>query len=277
MPYSMLIPLTPTTDAPVAQIHGPAIQAMVLQRIQQVDPGLAAQLHDAPGSRPFTLSPLGTVDYEHRFQVFHLSRQQSVAAGTTCYLRVTLLADELFPVLRQVFFEPPGLTVLLGTNEFALTTGQEFWENEPSWVSSRSYPELIDRALQHQRRRKFSLKFITPTSFSQGDLDLPLPLPRLVFHSYKKRFEQFYQVVFLPDFEALVERFVGVASLKHIRTEMMQTKKVPLIGFVGDVVFVLLPQTPPELIFQINLLAEFATFCGTGKKTVLGMGQTALF
>jgi CRISPR-associated endoribonuclease Cas6 len=131
---------------------------------------------------------------------------------------------------------------------------------------------LIDRAFQ--QRRKLKLRFLTPTSFSQGKIDLPLPLPHLVFQSYMKRFEKFYQVAFLPDFAEQVEYYVGISNMKQIKTAVIQTKRVRLIGFTGDVLFEIHSKAPPELIFQLNLLADFAFFCGTGKKTTSGMGQT---
>jgi CRISPR-associated endoribonuclease Cas6 len=161
---------------------------------------------------------------------------------------------------------------VLGETEFVVTDVLSTADDGNEWSSCLSYPELIDRAFQ--QRHKLKLHFLTPTSFSTGKIDLPLPLPRLVFQSHKKRFEKFYQVAFLPNFENLVEYYAGISNMKQVKTAVIQTKNVRLIGFTGNVVFNLHSQTPPELVFQLNLLADFAFFCGTGKKTTLGMGQT---
>jgi CRISPR-associated endoribonuclease Cas6 len=115
---------------------------------------------------------------------------------------------------------------------------------------------------------------LTPTSFSKGDVDLPLPLPRLVFQSYLKRFNEFHDFAFLPDFVELVDLHTGIAELNRIRTDTIKTKKVTLIGFTGEVSFEISKHAPLELVCQMNLLADFAFFCGTGKKTTVGMGQT---
>jgi CRISPR-associated endoribonuclease Cas6 len=105
-------------------------------------------------------------------------------------------------------------------------------------------------------------------------MDLPLPLPSLVFQSYLNRFQAFHDFEFLPDFVELVDLFTGISSMKGMRTDTIRTKQVTLTGFIGAVSFEISKKAPPELVFQMNLLAEFAFFCGTGKKTTVGMGQT---
>jgi CRISPR-associated endoribonuclease Cas6 len=272
MPFSILINSYPKTDIPVAHVQGPMVQAMFLTLIQQVDPTVSARLHDDSGYRPFTLSPLGIYGEMSRFQGFWLPHAQMLKQGTACYLRVTLLDDALFPIFSRSFLENTEPTFVLGETEFEVSEVISTSDNGNEWSRYQSYPELIDQAFQ--QRRRIQLRFLTPTSFSQGKTDLPLPLPRLVFQSYMRRFEKFYQVAFLTDFAEQVDYYAGIANLKQIRTAVIKTKNVPLIGFTGEVVFMIHPQAPPELVFQLNLLAEYAFFCGTGKKTALGMGQT---
>lgn len=272
MPFSIIINSAPKADVPVSHVQGPVLQAMFLHLMEQVDPEVSARLHDEPGYRPFTLSPLGLEDEVSRFQGFWLPKHERLERGTACYLRLTLLEDDLFPVFSRYFLTRAQPTFVLGETEFDVTNVLVTPDNGTPWSRYQSYPELIDTALQ--QRRKFRLRFLTPASFSQGKTDLPLPVPRLVFQSYKKRFEKFYQVAFLPDFEDQIDYYVGIANLKQIRTAVIKTKKVNLIGFTGDVVFTMHNQSPPELVFQLNLLAEYAFYCGTGKKTTQGMGQT---
>ena len=274
MPLSILLNMTPKTNIPVAHVQGPALQAMFLHLMQQINPSVSARWHNEPGYRPFTLSPLGVYGEASQFQGFWLPPDKILKSETACYFRVTLLDDALFSVFGQYFQSVSESMVMLGKTEFVVTDILSTSINATEWSQSFTYPELIDRALRHQRRRKLRLRFVTPTSFSQGRIDLPLPLPHLVFQSYKKRFERFYQVTFLPDFEKQVEHYVGISNMKRIKTAVIQTKKVKLIGFTGEVVFTIHSQAPPELAFQLNLLADFSFFCGTGKKTTVGMGQT---
>lgn len=274
MPFSILIQCTPADDAPVAHVQGPNIQAMFLDRIQALEPSLMPRLHDEPGYRPFTLSPLGISGEKGYFQGFRLPRERLITKGTSCYLRMTLLDDALFPVVYRGFQDSASQTFVLGDTTFAITDVLTTNDTGNIWSFSYSYPELIDRALQYQRRKNVQFRFLTPTSFRQGTLDLPLPLPRLIFKSYQQRFEAFYQVAFSPDFDQQIEQYVGIAKMRHLNSAVIHTKQIRSLGFTGEVTCIIHPKAPPELGFQVNLLTEYAVFCGTGKKTVLGMGQT---
>ena len=294
MPFSIIINGFPKTSAPVAHIQGPTLQGMFLHLITEVDPVTAARLHDDSRYRPYTLSPLGIADAatfgaerkngspalrkrdDQRasfFQGFRLPRAQVLEAGTPCELRVTLLEDGLFPTFSRYFLTRAQPVFRLGETEFSVTNVLTTTENENPWSQYLSYAQLIDRALQ-RRERRIKLRFITPVSFRKGEVDLPLPLPRLVFQSYQNRFAEFYQVEFLPDFVELVDEYTGISSQKGVRTDTIATKKTRLTGFVGEVGFEISPNAPPELLFQMHLLADYAFFCGTGRKTTVGMGQT---
>ncbi len=50
----------------------------------------------------------------------------------------------------------------------------------------------------------------------------------------------------------------------------------PFVGFVGEVTFVITKARwlNQALVWQLNALADYAEFCGTGRKTTHGMGQT---
>jgi len=273
MPFSFVLQGYPQNDVPVAHVQGPMVQAMFLSLIQQVDPALSQRLHDESSYRPYTLSPLGLVKENRDFQEYWLPRDQILQMGTPCYVRITFLDDGLFPTFNSYFLNRLEPTFRLGETAFAVTNILCGPDDSEGWGKYLSYAELIDGALRHNRRQ-IKLRFFTPTSFSAGRIDLPLPLPRLVFRSYKKRFEAFFQVAFLPDFEEQVEFHTGISNLKAVHTEIIRTKHVSLIGFTGTVTYEIHRDAPPELVFQMNLLADYAFFCGTGKKTTVGMGQT---
>lgn len=295
MPFSIIINGFPKTAVPVTHIQGPALQGMFLHLITDVDPDTAARLHDDSRYRPYTLSPLGihqewkptpnpsqegrkptpgpSQEGNRGFQGFRLPREQVLPAGTPCYLRLTLLEDGLFPTFSRYFLMRAQPEFRLGDTEFTVTDVLATPENENPWSQYLSYAQLIDRALQH-RERRIKLHFVTPTTFRKGDVDLPLPLPHLVFQSFQKRFTEFYQVEFLPDFAELVDQYTGISSQKGVRTDTLAAKNTRLTGFIGEVGFEVSSKAPPELLFQMHLLADYAFFCGTGRKTTVGMGQT---
>jgi CRISPR-associated endoribonuclease Cas6 len=248
---------------------------MFLHVIEQVDPDLSERLHANAQYRPFTLSPLGIAGQRSVFQGFRLPAYRVLKSGTACYVRITLLEDTLFPVFAQYFLKRLEPTFQLGETEFAVTSLLATPENENTWSHYISYLDLIARA--SKENRKIKLWFVTPTSFSTGDVDLPLPLPRLMFQSYLRRFQEFYpEFTFLPDLAEQVEYHVGISNLNRLETAIIQAKRISLIGFVGEVTFEISKKAFPELIFQVNLLANFSFYCGTGKKTTMGMGQTVL-
>lgn len=282
MPFSLLVQGYPKDNVPAIQVQGPAVQGMFLHLLEDVDPTVVRRLHEDHRYRPYTLSPLGLGEptpnpfqegnMRQGFQGFRLSRSRRIVAGTPCYLRITLLEDTLFPTFSQYFLRRPEPTFRLGQTEFVVTNVQGSSGDDNSWSAYCSYPDLIERASHTDRR--IALSFLTPTSFSAGDVDLPLPLPRLVFRSFMKRFEEFYHVAFLPDFEEQVERYAGISNLWHVNTDIIKAKKVYLLGFTGRVTYDIHRKASPDLVFQMNLLADYAFFCGTGKKTTVGMGQT---
>lgn len=288
MPFSMLMTGSPTREIPIAHVQGPALQGMFLHLLESVDPDVMQRLHADNRYRPYTLSPLGiegqpTPDPSREgkfnrkgkfFEGFRLPGRQMIGTGDSCSVRITLLEDDLFPTFSRYFLTQAEPTFRLGSVEFQVTNVLVTGDDGNPWSRYISYPELISRAVRQQRQRRIGLRFLSPTNFRNGDVDLPLPWPRLVFQGYLKRFCEFYPVDFLPDFAELVECYTGIGRLDWIRTETIKTKNVVLAGFTGEVYFHIDPKAPPDLVWQMNLLADFAFFCGTGRKTTIGLGQT---
>ncbi len=273
MPFSLLLHGYPTQNVPVAHVQGPSLQGMFLHLIDEVEPEVCRRLHADSKYRPYTLSPLGIGEPERRFQGWQLPRDRMLKEGSPCHVRISFLADALFPVFSRYFLDTPEPTFRLGETNFVVTNVLATEDRNNPWSRYIPYSELIESASRNHSR-KITLQFLTPTSFRRGNVDFPMPDPRLVFRSFRKRFEDFFQVDFLPDFDEQVEFYTGIADLYRLQTARIKTKKVPLIGFTGKVSYYIDRKAPPDLIFQMNLLADYAFFCGTGRKTTVGMGQT---
>jgi CRISPR-associated endoribonuclease Cas6 len=272
MPFSLVLQGYPTTDVPVAHVQGPILQAMFLELIRQVDPALSQRLHDEHDYRPYTLSPLGIVAQNRDFQGYWLPRERLIRAETLCYVRITFLDDSLFAAFSSYFLSRIEPTVRLGDTQFVVTDVLVGADSQQRWGRFVSYQELVQQASATERR--IHLRFLTPTSFRAGDLDVPLPLPRLVFRSFQKRFAEFAAITVPPELPEQVEQMVGVSRLTRVNTRLIKTKRVMLCGFTGDVTFEIAASAPSELVGYLNLLADYAFFCGTGRKTTVGMGQT---
>ncbi|CEJ42348.1 CRISPR system precrRNA processing endoribonuclease RAMP protein Cas6 [Umezakia ovalisporum] len=141
-----------------------------------------------------------------------------------------------------------------------------------------SYAELYTNLVGNEPDpvRSFDLKFITPTAFAQGGLNLPLPLPNLMFRSWLERWNNFAPVYLGSD--ELIAYLSNAVFLKNhkIQTRSYQLHKGFVNGFVGDVRLQVLSRADPLLANIANLLVQYARFCGTGIKTRLAMGQTAV-
>jgi CRISPR-associated endoribonuclease Cas6 len=142
-----------------------------------------------------------------------------------------------------------------------------------------SYEELYTTLVGNEPEpsRRFDLQFITPTAFAQGETNLPLPLPTLMFHSWLERWNHFAPVYLGSD--ELIAYLSNAVILKNhkIKTRTWQLNKGFVNGFVGNVTLQVFNRADPLLANVANLLVQYARFAGTGMKTRLGMGQTNLF
>lgn len=141
-----------------------------------------------------------------------------------------------------------------------------------------SYEELYTKLVGNEPEpvRRFELQFFTPTAFSQGTTNLPLPVPSLMFRSWLERWNHFAPVYLGGD--ELIAYLSSAVILKNhkIQTRSLQLHKGYVYGFVGDVTLQIFNRADPLLANVANLLIQYARFAGTGMKTRLGMGQTSI-
>ncbi|MFQ5905358.1 MAG: CRISPR-associated endoribonuclease Cas6 [bacterium] len=199
------------------------------------------------GRKAFTLSPL------------FVSRGRA-------WFRVSFLEDRFFPSFTQYFLKHPVPVVSLDTAELHV---EEVITLPDGWSGYATYEELLAGA---RPETELTLEFKSPTAFRQGDLVLPLPMPKLVFQSYLERWEQFSPVALLPDLIERAERGLGVAR-HRIWTRPFFDGHGLVPGFVGRVTFII-KGLDKEVVRQLNVLADYAFYAGTGWKTTHGMGLT---
>lgn len=141
-----------------------------------------------------------------------------------------------------------------------------------------SYESLYTNLVANEPEpiKECRLQFTTPTSFSQQHLQLPLPVPVLMFRSWLERWNHFAPV-YLGGSELIGYLGDAIALSRHrIQTRSYQLHRGYVNGFTGEVTLQASHQTDPLLANVANLLVHYAQFAGTGVKTRLGMGQTVL-
>jgi len=247
MPYTLTFPLDPDQAHPLPRYPGRALHALFYQWLALGDYALSTEVHESSGPRPFTLSPI-------------------YWASDRPTLRVTLLEDRLFPALSHGISRTPTVEVL----HHPLTLPPD-----GPHVHHRSYADL---AADGQAYTHVRLRFLSPTSFRSHGMHVPLPDPGLVYQSWLARWDAFAPQEVRINVALLDIVAAHVAVGRHnVRTRLVDfggNRKA--VGFIGRVQFnvVRAHKIGDEWLRRLNLLADYAAFCGTGHKTAHGMGQT---
>ncbi|TEU18854.1 MAG: CRISPR system precrRNA processing endoribonuclease RAMP protein Cas6 [Anaerolineales bacterium] len=246
MPYAITLPLVADSDAPFPTRPHRALQGAFYSWLKQGDPDLAGYVHELAGLKPFTVTPL--------------SRRN----GQPC-CRFTLLDDALWPPLEAALSD--GAQVEIVNQRWPVA-------QEGQQVEHCSYADLVANA---EADTSLAFRFVSPTSFRSQDMHYPLPDPVLTFQSWLLRWNAFAPQDLRLNVNTLdvVAAHVAIARFR-LETRAVRFDRYTQIGFVGAVTYRIIKsrRLGNELIRRLNVLADYAPFCGTGHKTTQGMGQT---
>lgn len=230
---------------------GRTIHATFFEILSGLDSDLARKIHSMHPYKPFTLSLPFTGKGAKERERFYL-RITSIWAPLSETLK--RLVDGLNPPLNLGFFtlNPIGATV--------------------DRISS--YGEIYQDYLLELKTvpKRVLLNFISPTTFRVGKVNLPFPLPHLVFRSYADKWNAFSRV-HLGKFGDEAGKWIVVSNyrLKSCTVNLGQGKRV---AFTGWCEFEARKGTPEFVRRCLGLLSEYAFFCGTGQGVTMGLGQT---
>lgn len=268
---------------------GRAVQHYGLTLLNGYDPALAQRIHNEDDLKPFTCSGLMTDK-----GILH----GEISVGHCAWIRLTGLSADVAAALityqrhisQRLTMQQP---VIVELDRVPWAVYKVHIEGHP-WAGATSYQRLIDRQRQANLPRKVKLSFFAPTTFRSKDVNIPLPLPSLVFGSLLSRWITFtaHRLRDLPQDQ--LDAFIAhhlLISRHAIKTELMRGKQGGKeIGFVGEVCYEIsrksshLAKQDPELetLLQseyrwfartIGMLADFAVFSGVGRKTTTGLGM----
>lgn len=269
---------------------GRAVQYLGLNLIDHYDPALAQRLHDDDDQKPFTASGLMQ---DH--QILYGEVQVNEAA----WVRLTGLSSEVAAVLlhyaeqtRLAIASGAVLQIELDRLPWQITALHVDADGHP-WAGKTTYQALIERHTPAKPATKLELTFASATTFRSQRVNLPLPLPSLVFGSLLSRWTAFtsHRLRDLPheQLDAYIDHHV-LLSRHEVHTTLIRGKQGGKeIGFVGSAGYELARRSDhllhhaPELenLLQqegiwfartLGLLAEFAFYSGVGRKTTTGMG-----
>ena len=240
-PYALVLRFQgePVLPTPV-QVH-----AAFLALVKRGDPALATALHNPRlGLRPFTLALVGN------------------PATGRLGLRLSVLDPEVFRRFWDRWNARGGLPLVLGRRRLRPTAADETgpWAGRSDWAALAT--GKVDTSVK--------LAWCTPTVFRQGDVDLPLPVPKLVFGGLLDRWNRFSPLPLSLKAPRL-ERLVGLSS-HRLRSRTFHDGRSAIPGFVGVSEYRILRSATPDEQRAVQVLAEFARFAGVGRKTTHGMG-----
>jgi CRISPR-associated endoribonuclease Cas6 len=286
MPLSAVIQLEALADAQLDQFTGRGVHGFWFKHWKQVDAAFADELHATTNNTPFTLSPLMGLPRPGRGGLV------SLRAGQPAWFRFTALTDALAESARSKWL--PGLEVgsRIEVPSEREDRGQAIaglgWKVTGVGDPSHSFfgeavyePMGRGRLMNSNPPRQWRLEFLTPTTFNSGrtpegrDNHLPFPLPESLIGSWLRRWQAFSPL-------SLPEEELGQWARTHLAVSAYQLRTVPAregerlrVGCVGSFTLRALDM-PPYLRGAVDLLAEYAFFCGSGAHTAQGLGQTKL-
>lgn len=257
------------TRSGVAPAHlGRANYAEMLRVLGHAKAGLDDTLHDLAGMKPMTCSGLlGKVERQHG--------QAWLRAGEIYRVRVTGLSEVVSAALVKGLLDQRPLTWTLAGHPFAV---EEILcdATRDAWSGHTTYEELAEAHLLASHAmpqlQKATLTFESPTAFKSNEMQMPLPLPNLVFGNLIDRWNAFSTVTLNPGMRELCEVAVEVSRFDLASVLMEQKNKALRVGAIGQVTYTALHRDRYWLgLFQ--MLADFALYSGVGVQTSTGMGQ----
>jgi CRISPR-associated endoribonuclease Cas6 len=269
MPHSLVLNLVPTSPIYPQFLTGRHLHALFFSLVSHVDRELGDRFHNEKTDKAFSVSPLQVVTQRSKSRDYTLQWEhpQAIPAGTSCWWRVSLLDDTLFGSLTQLWLNlNPKHPWHLGPADLHITSILGTPQSTQPWANACSYAQLYEQASIHDRQISFS--FATPTAFRQGQYDTALPTRDCVFNSLLNRWNK-YSGIELSNIS--IESIFP--SFFNIRTEIAADSRSKFIGCVGEIGYRILGDVDAIAIKQINALADFALYCGVGRKTPMGMGM----
>src|SRR6266571_5317799 len=243
--YSVVLELSAANTATIPATMGHLAHGLFLDLVRQVDPALSARLHDEPGYRPFTVSPLSGAQVQNDMLLLE--------PGRPCRLRITLLdGGALWQNLSRCFLEVQPMTLRLNAAEFKLNRVLSTpTADATSWAGFTDWQTLATTC----SRSAITMYFASPTAFSMGDRQFALfPEPMLVWDSLMRVWNSYAPPILQIDKTALRE-FIShnvVINDYAFHTSKLRFPKYGLKGFVGTCSYLI--QQEGETAAQLSTL-----------------------
>jgi CRISPR-associated endoribonuclease Cas6 len=265
MLISWVLTLQPTQAITLPANQGRAAHAWFLERVRRADPALAESLHQGQTQRPFTVSNLFGPGRRRGDEI-------TLSPEKTYSLRATSFVPELSTLLHERLAPDPPLALKLGELPLQVLSSTTDAQVHP-WAGTDSFEELVQRhTLGNHIPRRVGLRFASPTLFRSNDVNVPLPLPGLVFGGLLDKWNAFAPLQVHPDVRRFAQECLAVSRYRLETRRVAFGGRRAVAGCVGECVYAI--QVKDRYwMGLIHLLAAFAFYAGVGRQTTVGLGQ----
>ena len=266
MPTAIVYTIRPLTAASVPSSLGRAAHAAILRLIQAADPALSAHIHDDEGVKPLTVSNV---------QGLGPGRFSQASPDRDYTMRVTLLTAELEAIAAGWTPEAIGDLDLDGHGWRVVARATQSAVHD--WADSASYEQIAAPLLERPAElpARWDIQFASPVTFRRRGVNLPMPMPELVFGSLLEKWNAFAPISLPDEVRRFAEERMAV-SRYELRTLAGPTSGGALqIGAVGRCTYVAVGH---DRYWQacITTLARYASYAGVGAGAARGFGQARL-
>jgi len=260
--YAVVLRLKSQGEATISPTQGHHAYALFLNLFRQSGREMADQLHESAAIKPFTVSSL-----QGKFQ--RSGKSVEVIPGADYSLRLTFLEEDLFSYFMDAVLKASNQTLRLESALFKIDQLLLYQKDSPL-CHHQSYEELLSESSVD---RKVGLQFLSPTAFrSGGKRNVLFPDSSLVFGSYLSKWQHFSPTKMDEAISNCWERII--LARYRLNTHILHFDSYQETGFEGNCFYELPAELDDDTVRAINILADFAFYCGTGAKTTMGMGQT---
>ena len=249
---------------------GKLLHGAVFRYLSAHSPALANELH-ARQTKPFTIGFFRRAEKKSGT----LLRAQEVnephyAEGEELLLRLTALDDAVLEAFLRI---PPETELAVGKLTFTVA---EILADGREDTGITAVEELMAAAFSMEAMMRLRFFFRSPTVFHADGYDCAVPAPELIFASHADKWT-WQGLPFAMD-----KAYVRTIAAKLIPLDwrgagvrIRQSERKTMPGFTGTFAFGMERLSAEEREI-IGLLAQFAPFCGTGRLTAQGMGETTV-
>ncbi len=256
MPYAVVAHAS-VDGSPVTGAAPHLAHAAFLDLVRRLDPALSNRLHAEAARKPFT--------------VRLLSLKGRADANETNALRLTLLDDALFAPIVGGILQAQDVALRIGDSHIRIT--RIATHPDAHHLAGFATYEQISREAGPCSR--IAMRFVSPTVFRSQGRDVLWPDPRLVWQSWVRAWNTHCDPELSVDEEYLLAEAIPsvLVTSQQVTSRRFRVAEGVLSGFIGAVQFDL-KRLKPDDRRLLSRLAEYAFYCGTGRKTTMGLGQT---